>query len=865
MTTIARILAVTVIVVTAAPGIARSQAKSTPGIGPDSVIVVAGPKFAAGSLHRKLLGDNYRDLWTMRIKLPVLHLATFAGGLTALREGGGKQTKSIRLGTSDSTEYVFRPVYKEGTNLPPETEGTIIWKVFRDQGSASHPGATVAAVPALEATRVLHPVPVLVVMGDDPRLGEFRKDFAGKVGTIEIYPSVPKAGGEPFAGAVEIIDSDTLLARINADPSNQIDAHTMLSARLVDMLLGDNDRHPGQWKWARLSKSADARWEPIARDRDKIFVAYHGMILSLARKAIPSLITFDETYPDLVALFQNAVEFDRRLLGGLDKATWDSTAASLTRTITDAVIDETISMMPREYAAASRHLAPTLRARRDRLPEAAARYYATLSSVVDVHATDASDRATIVRGADGSLDVTIRSRNDDPWFHRRFVPAETNEARVYLHDGNDSARITGNAPRGTVELRVIGGNGTNALADLSTVGGSGNPTHLYDAGTVDDVKYARDTVDERKDEATALNHYFNRRPWVHAFGTLIPSQKDRGTSIQPVLGLKTGHGLGLVPRIGIARYAYGFRRVPYSSMVGADIAYATGNRGLQVRAQGDKRFESSDVHLPLAAQMSQLEVIQFRGFGNDVPELGGKFYDVKQTQWEMRPSIGLSFAPESDVTFGPIVRYTKTDLTADRFIAQLHPYGFDTFGQVGLQLRAHYDTRAYPDTSKPRGVFELIGSGYPSMWDVSGAYEALEGVAVTYVTLPIPTRPVLAFRAGGKKLFGDFPYFDAAFLGGGSSFRIEHRQRYAGDASVYGAGELRVPVTKFPFILPLDVGVLGFMDAGRVYVDGESPGGWHTADGAGFWVGAMNPGTSVNVLFTNQPDHRMMVNLGFAF
>jgi hypothetical protein len=59
--------------------------------------------------------------------------------------------------------------------------------------------------------------------------------------------------------------------------------------------------------------------------------------------------------------------------------------------------------------------------------------------------------------------------------------------------------------------------------------------------------------------------------------------------------------------------------------------------------------------------------------------------------------------------------------------------------------------------------------------------------------------------------------------------------------------------------------VLGFADAGRVYVDGDSPGGWHTAAGGGFWVGSPNPGTNLNVLLTNRSSRRVMVSLGFAY
>jgi hypothetical protein len=76
--------------------------------------------------------------------------------------------------------------------------------------------------------------------------------------------------------------------------------------------------------------------------------------------------------------------------------------------------------------------------------------------------------------------------------------------------------------------------------------------------------------------------------------------------------------------------------------------------------------------------------------------------------------------------------------------------------------------------------------------------------------------------------------------------------------------------------------LIGFMDIARVYVNSSqlnfnvpdiaranvgdsSPGGWHKGFGAGFWVGFVNPGTSINVLFTNNPDRRIVSSLGFAF
>lgn len=845
------------------PPLAQSQGTLPPLTSKDSVTVIAGPDYAAGSLRRKWLGDNYRDVWAAPIKVPVLDLSTFAGGIKPSRTGGGMQGKNLRFGTADSTEWVFRPVHKTRLIIGPEFDNTIVWSIFHDQGSASHPTGAIAAAPMLATAGVLHATPRLAVMPDDPKLGDFRKEFAGVLGMIEEHPTKPKEA-PGFAGAHEIIDTDKLLEGINKEPKNQVDARNLLTARLMDLFLGDNDRHPNQWKWAQLEKSNDAPWIPIPNDRDKVFVSYEGTLLSMARIALPSLVVFRETYSNPTALFANATDFDRRLLGSLDKSVWDSVATYLTQKITDAVIDNALLALPPPQAALARPIAAKLKVRRNHLREAADLYYSELWPVADIHATDADDNARIVRESDGSVDIAISSGNDAPWFHRRFFPSETHEIRLYLHGGNDNAVVTGTAPR-SISLRTIGGNGTNTLIDSSIVDGHRNPTRLYDVGTVEGWKYAPDSVDIKSNEDNALNHLFNRRPWTRHYGTLIPPSVDRGGTTKPILGVRTQRGLGVIPHIGLARYTYGFRMVPYAQMVKADAAYSLGSRRFAVGVGEDKRFESSDVHIPATAGVTQLDVVQFHGFGNDVPDLRGRLYDVRLRQWYFRPAIAMSLNPESEISLGPVIRYNKTDSLGNRFISTLQPYGFAKFGEAGVEAKLRYDTRTVPDTTKPRAVFDITGDAYPAVWDVASAYGALDGVASAYFTLPVGTKPVLALRAGGKKLFGDFPYFDAAFLGGSQSFRTEERQRYAGDASVYGSTELRVPIAKFPLVLPLDVGAIGFADAGRVYLNGDSPGGWHSAVGGGLWVGVLNPGTSVNILFTNSHTRRVVTNIGFAF
>jgi hypothetical protein len=40
---------------------------------------------------------------------------------------------------------------------------------------------------------------------------------------------------------------------------------------------------------------------------------------------------------------------------------------------------------------------------------------------------------------------------------------------------------------------------------------------------------------------------------------------------------------------------------------------------------------------------------------------------------------------------------------------------------------------------------------------------------------------------------------------------------------------------------------LGLTDAGRVYLDGDSPGGWHTSAGGGVWFRPLGSGPVLSV------------------
>lgn len=829
---------------------ALPQAPPATPVGTDSVQIVAGKRYQGGWFRRFLLGDTYRDLWAAPVRVPLLDLRGYAGGLTPTKTGSGNQTRSLRFVAVDGSEYVFRMVDKDKIPLPKGFHGTVVEGIARDQVSAHHPGGAVVSAPLLQAAGVLHVTPYLAVMPDDSLLGEFRQEFAGRLGMIEAYPSKPD-DLPGFAGASALIESEDLRALLDKSPSTRLDARALLKARLMDMLLNDWDRHPGNWKWAQLEASPNAAWVPIPRDRDKAFIQYGGVV-AVASRFSPNLIAFKPTYPSIRGLTYNSREMNRRLLSGLEKPVWDSIAGDLKRRITDNVIDSAVRGMPPEYQALHPDLASKLKSRRDRLPEQADVFYRFLAAYPDIHATDSADRARIARHPDGSVEIELRSKGDVPSFRRRFHALETREVRVYLHGGDDSTVVTGNAPH-SILVRVIGGNGTNGLVDSSRVGGRGEAALFYDLGTVSGIEYGPDTL-------------FDRRPWIKQDGSVVPPTRDYGGRTTPLAGLSVDGDLGFVFRLGMRSERMVFRHQPFSLRLDGTGEYATRVNGFRFTAFADKRREESSLHFTARARMSQLEVTSFYGFGNASPDAALELAEVRQRQWQLHPAVALSLGARSDLTFGPLIQYSTTDNLPGRILSTLQPYGSGDFGQAGLRLGLYHDARDQVKDPRRGVLIDVSGAWYPAVWDLENAFGAVAASAAVYYTFHLPLRPILLIRGSGRKLFGEFPFYEAAFVGGRGSVRQLDRQRYAGDASLTGTAELQIPVARFPLVLPFDVGIYGFADGGRVYVEGESPGGWHTGAGFGFWIAVMNPATSIAIELGERRGRSIVrVKTGLAF
>jgi hemolysin activation/secretion protein len=163
-------------------------------------------------------------------------------------------------------------------------------------------------------------------------------------------------------------------------------------------------------------------------------------------------------------------------------------------------------------------------------------------------------------------------------------------------------------------------------------------------------------------------------------------------------------------------------------------------------------------------------------------------------------------------------------------------------------------------------MLEAGGKIYPAVWDVDSTFGEVHGEAATYLTAPVPLQPTLALRVGGRKLWGQYPFFEAAFIGGSSTVRLGRVNRYAGDAAAYGNAELRLALARMTLVLPADVGVFGLADVGRVFLETESSDKWHSAVGGGIWLAWLDRANTISLALAAGEEHTgFYVQAGFGF
>ena len=438
---------------------------------PDSIKTIASERYKISESGYNWMGQNYRDVWSTPVKVPVFDISTKKGGLKILKRGGGQQTFSLRLEDKDGRQFVLRSVdkYVEGA-VPEELHKTFAVDLVQDQISASNPYAAPVVAALARYAGVFHTNPEVVYVPDDPRFGIYRRDVAGKLFLFEERPDGDRSDVESFGRSENIISTAKVIEKTTASSNHFVDEDAVLLARLFDIVINDWDRHEDQWRWACFESNGQTVYKPIPRDRDQAFFVNEGILPWIAARKwlLPKIQGFTEYTENMEGQSFNARYFDRSFLTHNSWEEWLRQIYSLRVLLSPEKIDSAMYAFPNEvYQLCGPETARILKARLENLNPMARNLYLSLAKEVSITGTEESDYFEIMLPSDTVLQISgyeqkKNGQKGPRFYHRTFYASETRKIHLYGLDGEDRFEIKGNH-LSKIELNIIGGNNKDEI------------------------------------------------------------------------------------------------------------------------------------------------------------------------------------------------------------------------------------------------------------------------------------------------------------------------------------------------------------------------------------------------------------------
>lgn len=845
--------------------------------------------YKAGWLHELFFGAHWRDVWSTPVKVGVIDLSKYGGGLTPTEKGGGFQTKALKFKGGDGKEYKFRSLDKDPQKtLPKELQESIARDVVQDQISSSNPYAGFVVNEILDSVGVFHSDYTLALLPDDPALGEYQKEFAGLLGIMEIVPDK-----EQFEGSDKVINTVKLLDRLNKEYDESVDSKEFLKARLIDIYLGDWDRHKDQWKWIRFEDGENKIYKPFPMDRDQAFAKFDGLLPWIAEQNVPQLNNFGYNYPDMRFMTWSGRYIDQRFLTFLSRAEWESITNEVLSELTNNLIESAVKKLPPEvYLIAKDELTGKLKSRRDGLKEASDEYYELVNSVVDIYTTDkddivelnsSNDQMMLDKSGIPVINISIYGRDKNTGDkgklirYKEFNSDITDEIRIYTQDGDDLINVQGSY-LDFPKIRIIGGDGKDEVFNKTS-----ETVIFYDDGKkskysgnvcYDDSKYLskfeklQNKLDEIKGKISKEDKKKKEEEIANfRYDPVTPPDKFYMTSFIPVFNYSPDIG----PFFGGTYYysKYGFRMDPYLYKLQLMLGYAPEKKnitGLVADLNLDMRSIIRNSAVNFHARKSGIQVNNYFGMGNNTTyrksaEDSG-VYKLKNEEYILNPEV--TFLISNPLQFKLGVKYKKFDLIRDeyRFIPGLNR-NINT-NLIGLTWGMVLDKRDNI-TSPFKGYFLNINAGYFGLLDKVYDYAKFSADLRGYIGYK--QNVSLALRLWGEKLFNNYPFYESAFLGGSKLLRGYPSERFAGDGSLLASTEGRLSLFKMNLLLPETIGIFGFAETGRVFLDGERSDKWHISYGGGLFMFLINRDITFKFTYarSEEKDFSLYFGTGFGF
>ena len=827
---------------------------------------------------KSIWGDHYRKVYSKKIKVKVATLDTLYGGLEVVRPGGGHQTRSLRLKTKDGRELNMRALKKSATQylqtvlfkdtyIQDEFEKTKVESLILDFYTAAHPYAFLTVPVLSDAAELYHTNPRLFYIPKHQHLGKYNKDYGDELYMIEERPEENYTHERNFGYADDIESTHDIIEKVREDEKYIIDQNAYVRARLFDMLIGDWDRHQDQWRWAQFDQeNGDKLFRPIPRDRDQVYSNFDGSLLDVMRTisgGSKQLQVYDEELQNIEWMNAAGIKLDRVLVQQSKKDLWIEQARFLQDQITDDVIEEAFSKVPKGVQDETlAEIKENLKGRKKNLVDIAQRYYNHLNELAVLTGTDKDDYIEITRTGNKETHIKISRIKDgkkadvlvDKTFHRDI----TKEIWVYGLDDEDIFEVNGKA---------------NNLIFTRLIGGQDNDTYKIKNGKrlkVYDHESQPNTIEENEGATIRFTDIYQ----LNLFDYKKHIVKNYVTT--PAIGFNPDDGVSL--GISYVKIKDGFQRNPYSQQHQFKGGYFFATKGFSLEYDGEYANIMNDWNLHIGGRFTTANFANnFFGYGNETDnpdnELDFDYNRVKTSIYMAKAGILKKGSFGSNYGIRTVFEAIQIEDTENRFITEVIPATNENFYDRRLfgALELEYNYESYDNKLNPtRGMTFFFQSGVKTELEETertygyinsnlGFYNAISRDRKLVLKTDVRTQ----FRIGNRN---NFLFYQAANIGGRNSLRGFRRERFTGRNSFVGSADLRYSFKQFKTsLLPLQIGVFGGFDVGRVWLKGDFSEKWHNDYGGGLWVTAAESVKGGFSLFNSVEGWRFTFALGLNF
>jgi len=796
---------------------------------PDSINISVHSSYdKVNGFHRLIFGENYRKEWATIVRLPLININQIRGGLSPERFGGGMETKSIRMIDKSGKEWVIRSVEKVPDKIVPENlRGTFVLDWVGDEYSAQHPYSALCVPPLADAIGVPHANPVIGVLVADTALTTFGRDYAGRIVLLEER--------EPTGPSENTIK---VMKELVASNESTIDKTEFLKARMLDLLIGDWDRHEDQWRWTVNKEGKERIYTAVPRDRDQVMHLTQGLLPSMASAEWldPVLDNFDGKIPRVrYSLFKTRFiqQFPAFQFSYED---WMRITNEFVKLETNEVLEAAVKRLPKAvYVLRHEELLTKLKKRRDNLTQAMSEYYYFINRIVDIRASDMDEKVSITDDKAGGLQIMIQRKNKsgevkETLMNVVYKPEITKEIRLYVSGGNDEVLINNNTS--PIKLRIVGSNGEKSYTVINAY----KTIQLYGRKDSVTISGKTDRLTTHLKNDTSNTHFVVSNPY-NVWMPMATGSINRDDGFLLGLGFRyTGKD--------------GFRKLPYSTVQELMITHSFETNAFRLNYDGQWIQSIGKADITISALIDAPDnTMNFFGQGNAtiLNKTGDyhKYYRTRFDYYQLDPELRWHTGKNSSFSAGPSLQY----------------YNFDVNGNIGRSvmqpgLIKSYDSTSYATQKIHLGLVSKFISNtedskilptkgyylniklqyYDGLNSSSKSYAQLIPEFTYFQKLDTGARFVFSDRVGGGVSVGNPAFYQSLFLGGQGNLLGYFQNRFSGKQMAYNNLQARLRLANLGgYILPGQLGVTGFYDVGRVWIDNEHSDTWHQGVGGGLY------------------------------